>query len=62
MQIAIELTSFYPPGDERRFFDGLAELDCIENVRGIGRALVLAREHVPGRPALTLTSMTPCPF
>lgn len=40
MQIAIELTSFYSPGDERRFFDGLAELACIENVRGIGRALV----------------------
>ncbi len=40
MQIEIQLTTFYSQGDERRFFQGLNELDCISNVKGIGRGLV----------------------
>ena len=40
MQIEIQLTTFYSHGDERRFFQGLNEVDCINNVRGVGRGLV----------------------
>jgi hypothetical protein len=40
MKIEIQLTSFYSRGDERRFFQGLSEIDCIKNVQGVGRGLV----------------------
>ncbi|AAQ58915.1 hypothetical protein [Chromobacterium violaceum] len=39
MKMEIQLTSFYSHGDERRFFQGLDDIDCIENVKGIGRGL-----------------------
>lgn len=40
MQLAIRLESFYSEGDERRFFEGLADIACISNVRGVVRDLV----------------------
>jgi len=40
MQVTIRLTSFYSDGDERRFFEGLADITCIANVRGVVRDLV----------------------
>ena len=40
MQIEIQLTTFYSRGDELRFFQGLKEIGCIQNVKGVGRGLV----------------------
>lgn len=40
MEIEIQLTPFYSRGDERRLFQGLAEIDCIKNIHGVGRGLV----------------------
>jgi hypothetical protein len=41
MIIEISLGSFYSRGDERRFFSGLRNISAIEEVRGIGRNLLL---------------------
>ena len=41
MHIEIRLTAFFSHGDERRFFEGLRELDCIKDFKGVGRGLVL---------------------
>jgi hypothetical protein len=41
MQIEIKLTAFYSPGDERRLFQGFNEIDCIKQVEGVGRVLIL---------------------
>jgi hypothetical protein len=40
MKLEIQLTSFYSRGDERRFFLGLSEIDCIKNIKGVGLGLV----------------------
>ncbi|MCD5329674.1 hypothetical protein ACFFU8_15245 [Chromobacterium piscinae] len=40
MKMQIRLTSFYSYGDERRFFQGLDEIDCIKNIKGVGRDLI----------------------
>ena len=40
MRIEIQLSTFYGRGDERRFFQGLSDLDCVKNVKGVGRGLV----------------------
>lgn len=39
MKIEIQLTTFVSHGDERRFFHALEELDCIANIKGVGRGL-----------------------
>ena len=40
MKIEIHPTSYYSRGDERRFFQGLSDIDCISNVKGVGRSLL----------------------
>jgi hypothetical protein len=41
MQVEIKLKAFYSPGDERRLFQGFNEIDCINQVEGVGRGLIL---------------------
>jgi len=39
MKIILDLSTFYSMGDERRFFQGLAENPAVSTVQGIGRQL-----------------------
>ncbi|BBE51950.1 hypothetical protein OYT1_ch2437 [Ferriphaselus amnicola] len=44
MQLEISLTTFYSIGDERRFFQGLKDIEAIKEIRGVGRGLIIKIE------------------
>lgn len=41
MQLKIALSSFFSPGDERRFFEGLAGVRGVQKFIGSGRDLII---------------------
>jgi len=44
MDVEIALGCFYSQGDERRFFEGLNEIEAIKSVNGVGVNLIVSIE------------------